>query len=339
MSEKPLDGYAALCYHYIRPARSQDPFPRILGLQAEEFRRHLRLFRQEYRVLTPQEARAFSYGERPLNGDRPGLLLTFDDGLADHYRAAQLLAEQKLQAFFFIPTCILVEQLPANPTIIHFCLARFGLAAFLRAWRHALEAVGLAVDTHDVAYERGDDPWHAIGLIKQRVKYDLGYGPARDVLLRIYRELLLPDFPEALAAMHLTAAQLREMLTMGHAVGVHSHSHISMQAADLSEQEFQHELIQPKQHLEAAFGAPVNALSYPFGSQVDCLSAEDLIRRTNQYELAFTIDPTFNTQHTSPLELGRYMPMSTDAAPTLREILARIVDKGRPRHAARDHHE
>ena len=30
-------GYMSLCYHYIRPKKNLDPFPRLLGIKIDEF--------------------------------------------------------------------------------------------------------------------------------------------------------------------------------------------------------------------------------------------------------------------------------------------------------------
>ena len=113
------NGYVALCYHYIRSKKKEEPFRRILGNSVDEFYKHIKLLKSNYQVLSPSEVLNFSYDEFSLDGDKYGLLISFDDGLSDHYRAASILAENGIKAFFFIPTCMLIDWMPANPTIIH----------------------------------------------------------------------------------------------------------------------------------------------------------------------------------------------------------------------------
>lgn len=322
-----IRGYVALCYHYLRPSKAQDPFPRLLGTRAEVFVRQLAMLKQQYQLLSPDDVWAFSHGDFQLEPDRQGVLLTFDDALSDHYHAACLLAEQGIRAFFFLPTCVLKDRLPANPTIIHYGIAAFGLEAFLAHYRAALAAQALPVDRYDVTFRRGtDDAWKAIAALKTVCRYRLKPQQARGVLLQIYRAALLRAYPEALTMMHLSAEQVRRMLQMGHAIGVHSHSHVSVAAADLGEAGFIDEVVAPKRYLQEMFGSRVSALSYPFGGKQDCLTWEALIGRTREYDLAFTVEQIVNTKQTSSLELGRYMPVSTDTEQTLHAAIERILE-------------
>ena len=318
-------GYVGLCYHYIRPPKDQDPFPRLLGTRREAFLQQLAMLKRHYEVLSPGDAQRFSYADFQLGPDRAGVLLTFDDALSDHYEAARLLAEQGIKALFFLPTCVLQDRLPANPTVIHYGIAAFGLEAFLGFYRAALEEHRLPLDQHDVRFERGSDPWQAIAGLKTMVRYRLKPGQARAVLLHIYQQALVREYPDALARMHLSPEQVREILRMGHAIGVHSHSHVSVAGSALDEEQFTAEVVAPRRYLEETFGVPVNALSYPFGGKADCLTWESLIRRTRDYELAFTVEQILNTKETSPFELGRYMPVSTDTEAALHAVIERIA--------------
>ena len=110
----------ALCYHYLRQNKESDPFPRILGTNIDEFQNHIKMLQKNYHVISLKDAVSISTGEEDVfNKENTGVLLTFDDGLSDHYTAAKILSELGVSATFFVPTCILDEQLPASPTIIH----------------------------------------------------------------------------------------------------------------------------------------------------------------------------------------------------------------------------
>lgn len=324
------NGYLALCYHYIRCARSLKQFSRILGNTTDEFHRHIRMLKSQYEIISLDSAYKFSYENFFLKNGKYGVLITFDDGLSDHYLAAGILAEFGISGVFFIPTCILKDKLPANPTIIHYCLAKYGIERFLYAYRGALEEHKLNIKRYNVKFKRGEyDPMKTISIIKSVFKYRLEKNTARNVLLHIYKNLFLKNYPEALKIMHLTEKQIRNMLDMGHFIGVHSHSHISVAATELPEKDFREEIIEPKRYLERIFRVPINAMSYPFGEKRDCLSSGILTRKTKEYRLAFTIEKIVNTKDTSPLELGRYMLTSTDNEIRLKEILETIIAEKR----------
>jgi peptidoglycan/xylan/chitin deacetylase (PgdA/CDA1 family) len=106
-------------------------------------------------------------------------------------------------------------------------------------------------------------------------------------------------------------------LEMGHSIGTHTYSHISVGSTSLSDDEFNNEIVEPKNHLQKYFGIQTDFMSYPFGDVHDCLSSKELIIKTNSYKLAFTVEQIFNTKSTSPFELGRYMPTSMDTSELL----------------------
>ena len=321
----------ALCYHYLRPAAAQDRFPRILGTPMREFRRQVNRLRSDYAMCSPQQVRAMYAHPETAPIGQPGVLLTFDDGLAEHYAAAQWLAQQGIAAWFFIPTCILKDELPANPTILHYGIAVNGLGRFARTYHAALEAQGLSREAYGVPLTRGtDDVWTRIAQLKTMLYYRLPPARARAILLQCYRELLWKNDPDILSAMHLTSAQVREMLAMGHAIGVHSHSHVSGAAPGLTSAEWEAEVVEPKRYLEDTFGTQVVAFSYPFGEQADRLDWETRLRQTLLFELAFTIEPAANTPSTSPWQLGRVMLTAAETAQTLMARVQQLLPSPEP---------
>lgn len=321
-------GYLTLCYHYIRPPKRDNSFPLILGTAEDVFLKQIEMLKTNYEIISPKNALDFSYYKKPFNSKKYGVLFTFDDGLSDHLLAAQILARNKIKALFFIPTSILAENMPANPIIIHYCLAEYKISGFLDAYRNALEEFMLSYKNYNIPYDkRKDDPWNIIKKIKTSFKYKLNYRVSRKILLHIYNNLLLRDYKDALSIMHLTIDQVKEILGMGHSIGVHSHSHISVAASDLTDDDFEKEIISPKRYMQNKFKAPVFAFSYPFGEKQDCFSSKRLLERADIYKLVFTVDEILNKRETDPFELGRYMPKSQDSSESLNQTLLRIINK------------
>ena len=319
----PDRGYIALCYHYVRPPKDRDPFPRILGNRVSEFRRHVEALADSYEIMTVEQAVRFSHEGASVLRDKPGILFTFDDGLADHHVAAEILAEYGIKGVFFVPTCMFVDGLPVPPVIIHYAIARYGIEKFLLVYRHALEAHDLSVDRYDIVFRRGEhDPWEVISKIKSMAKYRLPQPYRLKILNHIYVNTLSKEFSDALEIMHLTREQTRQIIGMGHALGTHSRSHLSMRAADMTESEISTEIIEPKHTLENLFGTSVQTFAYPYGSPQDCLSPEFFRERAGLYRLAFTATAQVNAETTSPFELGRYLVRSNDDQPTLLAKLA-----------------
>ena len=212
--------------------------------------------------------------------------------------------------------------------IIHYVIAKYGIEKFLEEFRYALKKLGLEIEKYDITYVREDDDvWKKIAEIKYNFKYKLGYKISREILLHIYQNSLLIEYPNILEIIHLNKEQIHEMLEMGHTIGVHTHTHISVAATSLSKKDFYKEMIFPKKYFETEFNIPINSFSYPFGAKKDCLSSIKLLKKTNEYKLAFTVEEIVNFQNSSPLELGRYEPNSNDDVITLKNILYEIIKK------------
>ncbi|MFA6416209.1 MAG: polysaccharide deacetylase family protein [Candidatus Paceibacterota bacterium] len=263
-----MRGYLSLCYHYIRPSKNQDPYPKLLGITESEFRDHLKMLKERYHFLSLEEVDNYSSSSFDPETSRLGMHITFDDGLADHLIAARILAEENIRGTFFIPTCIFEDKTPANPIIIHYALAIYRIEGFIKAYREALIRLGLDIKKNNILWSgKKDDAWKTIKLIKEKFKYDFPYKTGRGILLDIYKNLLKKNDPEILKKMHLTSDAVREIITLGHSIGAHSRSHISVAATKLSASEFEKEINEPQEFLAKTFKIPVISMSYPFGEK------------------------------------------------------------------------
>ena len=70
-------------YHYVRDL-ARTPYPRIKGMLLDDFERQVRALASEFEMATLESALDYVGGRyRPR---RELCLLTFDDGLKEHYR-------------------------------------------------------------------------------------------------------------------------------------------------------------------------------------------------------------------------------------------------------------
>lgn len=327
INHKP--GYLSLCYHYVRVPRERDPYVKLMATRIPQFEEHIEMLQRNFAIITPDDAIRFSRtGDGAWFKSKYGVLFTFDDGLSDHYTAARILAKHHIAAHFFIPTCVLKDNEPANPTILHYALALFRLPGVLPVYHNALESERLSVREYGIRYNRNsDNPWETISELKKALKYRIDHKASRRILLFIYDNLLKKHRANILQDMHLSHVQVREMLEMGHTIGAHSHTHISLGSANLNSEEFHREVIAPQKYLEEVYDTKVDAFSYPYGKLTDCFEAEHLVRQTNVYQVAYTVEQILNTRDQSPFELGRYMPQSTDDAASLERVLVSIIQK------------
>jgi peptidoglycan/xylan/chitin deacetylase (PgdA/CDA1 family) len=90
---------AVFMYHYVRPIRGSR-FSNIKGLEFTDFQNQLDYLLAKTTIISPSEFKNLSLETEAL--EKPYSVLTFDDGLVDHYEYVfPELMKRKLSAFFF----------------------------------------------------------------------------------------------------------------------------------------------------------------------------------------------------------------------------------------------
>ncbi len=100
----------------------------------------------------------------------------------------------------------------------------------------------------------------------------------------------------------MDAAQLREWIASGHAIGSHTSSHVNLTKVSLDQA--REEISASKKKLEDLFGIPIHHFCYPYGGWNE--PVRDLVAKAG-YQTAVTLDFGLNTPATPKLELKRLM--------------------------------
>ena len=111
----------AVMYHYVREEDEQ--FPLFKFLHVEDFKKQLDYFSENFTILHPNTLK-----ESILTGrEADGVILTFDDGVKDHYNFVfPELMKRRLSAIFYISTGIYGNNKVLGVHRLHLLLGRFG---------------------------------------------------------------------------------------------------------------------------------------------------------------------------------------------------------------------
>ncbi len=254
----------AVMYHHIKDA--EHPFPWVKGIGRQRFLAQLRKIQKTYRIVSLGEYVSYLHGGRGSFGSRVALL-TFDDGLEEHYRVVfPILKRLGLPAAFFpISHSIAAGRLtPAHKN--HFLLARFSIPdlrrlilAELPARFHRIE--GNPGHRRSAAKRyRFDDADTA--AFKFFINHRLPSSVRNRAISAVFRKAIGGETAIA-RKFYLSGSAIREMARAGYEFGSHSHRHIVLAHARPEIQE--RELRLSQRYLERLIGKPVTALSYPFG--------------------------------------------------------------------------
>ena len=256
-------------YHYVRQLEGSR-YPRIRALPLAAFHQQLDYIARHYQVIGAAELVAAIRGGDPL--PPAALLLTFDDGYADHFTHVLPELERRGWRGSFFPVADAVTRrrmLDVNK--LHFVLAAAPDASRLAA--EVLDAVRanrsrLGLDEPAV-YEarcRGDSRYDPpdVTLVKRMLQRELPAPLRTEITDDLFRRFVSGDEAAFADELYLSAGQLREMLDRGMHVGSHGATHRWMNTLTRDEQAQE---IDASLRLLSELGAPTSdwVMCYPYG--------------------------------------------------------------------------
>lgn len=253
----------AIMYHYVRDDDGDPPYG-YYHLDVADFRRQLDYFTENYRILDRKTFLDTVRGERsPEKGD---ILLTFDDGLRDHYEyVLPELTARGLWGLFYVPAGPYLNDTVLDVHRTHALLGAHGGAAVSEALSDILTEAMVSAEYRDqfeaVVYEDQDNE-SAVDHAKRLLNYYIDDSARKDVLDEL--ELRLFDGPLSPAEIYMSRAEIAELAEAGMHVGSHSVTHTVM--SKLSPEEQRQELTRSFRFLEDVLGdVPVRSYCHPYG--------------------------------------------------------------------------
>jgi peptidoglycan/xylan/chitin deacetylase (PgdA/CDA1 family) len=290
-------------YHYVRDL-PRTRWPRIHAVLLDDFRRQISVLSDAYEMATLESALAFLDGRyRPR---RSLCLLTFDDGLKEHYATVTpILHDAGVQGVFMVQTSG-PEGKVAAVHKNHFLLAAVDFEEYRARFLARLESLWHGpradVDNHDVrrAYR-----WDSLEIarFKYLVNFIVAEPVRQQILDELFDEYLGSERPFA-GHLYVNWEEAREMQSAGMVIGGHSHDHASLPALtdDAKRADLTRSTALLRDNLDPQ---PAWPFSYPYGAVDD---ATVTILRELEFACAFTTAFGTNAARADPFHIGRMDP-------------------------------
>jgi peptidoglycan/xylan/chitin deacetylase (PgdA/CDA1 family) len=280
-------------YHYVRDTE-RTRFPDIKALSVGEFQGQLDYLQQHYVFVGIEDVIAALEG----NTDRlppNSVLLTFDDGLRDHYDIVfPILGERGIRGVFFPPAMPMVERRILDVNKIQFVLSRE------KNPRNLIEAINKAVTENRDRFslDAPEEYWARYAenfrfdsaeviFVKRMIQRALPRELRSELIGALFERHVTEDEQAFAEELYLSVEQLREMASEGMSIGSHGYSHCWMDS--LSRKEQRDEISLSLDFLKTVGVSDQDwAMCYPYGAFND-----DLVRVVEEMgcRLGFTTEP------------------------------------------------
>jgi peptidoglycan/xylan/chitin deacetylase (PgdA/CDA1 family) len=214
-------------YHYVRDLPNTS-FPRIKGMLISDFRQQLSALQNQYEMATLESALDFLQGVYLPSRDL--CLLTFDDGLKDHYsEVTPILVDFGVQGIFFIITSCLQERCVAPVHMNHFLMAALDFEFYRHVFLHKLNELVTDMQAYkeiDKAIAQRTYCWDTpeVASFKYLFNFMLDWS-IRDQVVKTLFDQHIGNEKSFSQTLYLSWEEARQMQTARMLIGGHSHQH------------------------------------------------------------------------------------------------------------------
>ncbi len=295
---------SVITYHGVLPAgyKSNDAFLDNTLVTADSFRRQLRLLKEYYNVISPEQFQQWLRS----GGDLPerSVVLSCDDGLLNHVTTMlPILQEEQLKCIFFVTGA----SLDAAPAMLWYTELYLMLMA-AEEQAGAITVQGRVIPKLGADRDQRRSAW--LGLLKPLSRIDVE--DRRRFMDEAATRLGLPlnwkarylDDPAMRGRFQLMRLpELKQLVDAGMTLGAHTVSHPALveQSIDLARTE----IAECRLAMERALGYPVWALAYPFGDPASVSEREYRLAEEAGYECAFVNVGGTLKSRSAPFEFSR----------------------------------
>ena len=247
-----------IMYHYVRP-KSKETNGKLRYLTLDQFNRQLDFFDRKYGFLSPNELR-YNF-ENKIKTEK--VLLTFDDGLLDHYKYVfPILKQREIKALFFVPTLIFNNNKILNVHKVHYLLSKYNSENIFNECLNFIKQEGIAIkrNKENEIYKHSAHE-HFEYKVKRLFNYELNYDEGEYILEFMFKNYNITK--EISKEIYLSKEHLFEMKKNGQIIGSHTESHQIL--STLTRKNQKKEIQNSFNSLSGFYSPNFKVISYPYG--------------------------------------------------------------------------
>lgn len=273
----------AIMYHYVR---NHDPkLPYLHYLHIDDFKKQLDFLSEKYTFLTQKE-----FSQCIASGiTKDGVVLTFDDGLKDHFSfVLPELQKRKLWGIFYVITSPYITDELNDVHRIHLLLAKYSGEEIYGSLRKLITCDMLHnMQPYQHTPTSTNSGAHTI-LVKKILNYDIKYKYRRkiiDTLMSIY----YPDGSFRANNFYLTTKEIAYLHDAGMIIGSHSMNHAVMSRLTIAEQA--EDITLSFEFIESIIGkSDPKTFCYPYGGLSTFNNQTEMLLKKHKCTFSFNVE-------------------------------------------------
>lgn len=277
----------AVMYHYVRPLEKHLEYSHFMDL--ERFRRQLDYLTTGEGVLDRQHFLDIVKGKTKV--PPKGFVLTFDDGLKDHYEyVLPELLRRNIWGIFFVPSGYYQTNKMLNVHSIHFLLGKHGGEKVYAKLENLISKHDIEKE-YIIKFKKQAYTVHQQDSHETRVKRLINFYIKKDRLDEIIDDLAdeLNESLEVGKNYYLSTDQIKEMDQAGMIIGSHgiTHNILSQLSPQEQEREISHSIEFVGQFTDKA---AIRSFCYPHGQPFTYTNTTMDILKKHGCGFAFAVD-------------------------------------------------
>ncbi len=276
----------AIMYHYVR--EHVEALPYFVYLEASNFERQINYLNNNYHILNKQEIYECMEEGRIIEN---GIILTFDDGLNDHYKYVYpILLKYGLTGIFYVPTLPYYNCRLLDVHRTHYLIGQLGGRALYDELVGIINPEDLIINKLDV-FNKNTYKKQVLDEFTREAKKLLNYSirPERRTLIldQLMSSISIKESDLA-QSFYLTDSEMQEMDNNGMIIGSHSHSHTLL--SNLSNAEQEEEIYTSMEFLSKVLNKPIDTFCYPYGGNLSYTTETPKILEKQGISFAFSVE-------------------------------------------------
>jgi len=254
-----------IMYHYVREVK-QSNYPGLKALELNEFKKQISFFKKNFNFIDQNNLEEIISSKKIPN--KPSILLTFDDGLIDHYKYVfPILLKNKISGCFYPSIKALKQNEVLDVNKIQFILEKEKDRKRILS-EIEVNLIKLSGEKLEKFYNKIKPPSHFDDkdtfFIKQLLQHLLPSKMRNNIINKLFYKTVDKEEKDFARKLYMSSKHIKEMYLNKMFIGLHGSGHLWLKYLNKNEQEKE---IKNSLSFFSKIGIKNNiSMAYPHGS-------------------------------------------------------------------------